>query len=322
MPGIKNAFGGAQIRDDRPGGQFNTEERVKELLKVLKEGDVPIIDSAQLYGNSEEFLGKVNAGDEFIIDTKAKGGFEPGTATKEGIIKGAKESLEKLKVKKVDIFYIHAPDSSIPISETLAGINEAYKAGYFSRFGLSNYQAEDVQKVYDHCKENSYVLPTVYQGNYSAVARKQETLLFPTLRKLGIAFYAYSPIAGGFLVKTKQQIIDGVNLGRFDPSTGIGEMYMSMYNKPAYLEALSQWEAIAKEAGCSKADLAYRWVKYNSPLKPEYGDAIIIGASKLEQLKQTLSGISAGPLSEDITKKIDEVWTTIEHEAPLDNYHR
>jgi aflatoxin B1 aldehyde reductase len=101
MPGIKNAFGGAQVRDDRPGSEFDTEEKIKELLKVLKEGDVPIIDSAQLYGNSEEFLGRVHAGDEFIIDTKAKGGFEPGTATKDGILTSVKESLERLKIKKV-----------------------------------------------------------------------------------------------------------------------------------------------------------------------------------------------------------------------------
>ena len=89
---------------------------------------------------------------------------------------------------------------------------------------MSNYKVEDVQKVYDICKEKGYPLPEVYQGNYSAVARKQEEVLFPTLRKLGISFYAYSPIAGGFLVKTKQQVLDGA--GRFDTSTPIGQMYL------------------------------------------------------------------------------------------------
>lgn len=206
----------------------------------------------------------------------------------------------------------------MPLSSTLAGVNEAYQKGYFTRFGLSNYQAKDVEAVYAHCKENNYVLPTVYQGNYSAVARKQDTLLFPTLRKLNIAFYAYSPLAGGFLTKTKEQIAQGA--GRFGDA--LGGMYKSMYAKPAYLEALSEWDAIAKDVGCSKADLAYRWVAYNSPLKPEYGDALIVGASSLKQLEQTLEGLKAGPLPEEAVKRIDHVWTTIEHEAPLDNYHR
>jgi len=130
---------------------------------------------------------------------------------------------------KVDIFYLHAPDASVPLSDTLAGINEIHKQGVFKRFGLSNYKVEDVQKVYDHCKENNYVLPSAYQGNYSAVARLQETLLFPTLRKLGMAFYAYSPIAGGLLTKTKEQILEGA--GRFNKDLPVGQIY---YNVSLY----------------------------------------------------------------------------------------
>ena len=114
-------------------------------------------------------------------------------------------------------------------SDQHADMSTHRSTGFFKRFGLSNFKAEDVQKVYDICKEKSYPLPEVYQGNYSAVARKQEEVLFPTLRKLGISFYAYSPIAGGFLVKTKQQVLDGA--GRFDTSTPIGQMYGGMVRK-------------------------------------------------------------------------------------------
>ena len=157
-------------------------------------------------------------------------------------------------------------------------------------------------------------------GNYNPVARKQEELLFPTLRKLGVSFYAYSPIAGGFLTKTKQDIEDGK--GRFNRHNPIGQMYHGMYAKPSFLEALAQWESIAKDEGVSRAELAYRWVTYNSPLKREYGDGIIIGASSLQQLKETLASVNAGPLSEKAVKRIGEIWKMIEHEAPLDNYHR
>lgn len=219
---------------------------------------------------------------------------------------------------EVDIYYLHAPDSNTPLDETLSAIDEIHKTGFFKRFGLSNYKAEDVQKVYDHCKAKGYVLPTVYQGNYNAVARKQETLLFPTLRKLGISFYAYSPLAGGFLTKTREQIKEGA--GRFNTSGDPG-MYTPMYSRPSLLEALAEWQNIAKEEGCTPADLAYRWVKYNSPLKPEQGDAIIIGASSADQLRQTLGSINGGPLSDKAVKSIDEMWKKIEHEAPLDNYH-
>lgn len=134
-----------------------------------------------------------------------------------------------------------------------------------------------------------------------------------------MSFYAYSPLAGGFLVKTRQQILDGA--GRFSADM-LNGMYRAMYNKPSYLDALGQWEEIANEVGCSRADLAYRWVAYNSPLKPSQGDAIIVGASSTTQLDQTLKGIKDGPLPESALKKIDQIWESIKKDAPLDNFTR
>lgn len=160
----------------------------------------------------------------------------------------------------------------------------------------------------------------VYQGNYSAIARKQETLLFPTLRKLGISFYVYSPIAGGYLTKTRSQIT-GASSGRFSHDHAFSKMYHGLYNKESYLNALDIWEAAANEAGISKAELAYRWVAFNSPLNIKYGDAIIFGASKLDQVSETLRWLKAGPLPQKTVQKIDELWKTIEKDAPLDNYN-
>lgn len=203
-----------------------------------------------------------------------------------------------------------------PLSEYLPVFDKLHKRGYFSRFGLSNYKAEDVRKVHAYCKDNGLVLPTVYQGNYSAIARRQESLLFPTLRELGISFYAYSPLAGGFLTKTVSQIEGGG--GRFDKDSMYHKLYAA---KSSYLEALSEWESIAKKEGISRAALAYRWVRFNSALKSENGDAIIVGASKISQVKETLQDINAGRLSEEACKGIDELWEKIKHEAPLDNVH-
>jgi len=221
------------------------------------------------------------------------------------------------------VFYIHAPDSSIELEDQLKGINDAYKAGYFKRFGVSNFKAADVQRVYDTCKEKGYPLPTVYQGNYSAVARKQETELVPTLRKLGIAFYIYSPIAGGLLTKTSQALRErGKDAGRFAEGDALEGMYGPLYNRPAYYTALDLWAEAAEEAGCSKAELAYRWVAFDSAIDPKYGDAVIFGASKHSQITETLAWLKKGSVGEAAKAKIDEIWKVIEHEAPLDNYNK
>jgi len=315
MSGIKIVFGGASIA---PGSSFGDDETIRKLYDALEAGGVKTIDTAQIYQGSEELMGKTGAGKRFAIDSKAAAGFMPGSAAEALIVEAAKNSLKALGVDKLDIFYLHAPDPSVPIASTLAGINALHHSGVFTRFGLSNFPASAVREIHAHCLAHSYIPPTVYQGNYSAVARRPEAELFRTLRELGIAFYAYSPLAGGFLTKTREQILEGA--GRFHRETPMGMVYTGMYVRPAYLDALAEWEAVAREAGVERAEMAYRWVRFNSPLREESGDALIFGASSLAQVEQTLGWLAKGPLGEETCRAIDGVWRKIEHVAPLDNY--
>lgn len=96
-------------------------------------------------------------------------------------------------------------------------------------------------------------------------------------------------------------------------------MYSHLYARPSYLEALAVWEDIARAANISRAELAYRWVCFNSPLSRDKGDAMIIGASSVQQLEQNLVGLAKGPLDGKTARRIDEIWERIKHEAPLDN---
>jgi aflatoxin B1 aldehyde reductase len=218
------------------------------------------------------------------------------------------------------VLYFHAPDTAVSFEEQLSAVNELYKQGAFKRLGVSNFTADQVQQFYDIAKQHGYPLPSVYQGSYSAVGRLPETVLLPTLRKLGIVYYAYSPIAGGFLAKTRQQVEEGA--GRFDPSTPLGQLYIGLYHKPSYLDALDTWEQNAEDSGISKAELAYRWVTYHSALDGEKGDGIIFGARSPDQIKETTGFIRAGPLPKDIVDRVNTIWESIKHEAPLDNFHR
>ncbi|KAF2198857.1 aldehyde reductase [Delitschia confertaspora ATCC 74209] len=313
-PPVKLVFGGVLFQS---GQLFSDPTAQQEAFSILHKAGIKSIDTARLYGDSETQIGLAKGHEDFIIDTKWPGGFAEGNAAKENIINDAKDSFNKLKIDKIDIFYIHAPDKSVPIEETLEGVNEVYKLGIFARFGLSNFGAEDVRKVYDICKNKGYVLPSVYQGNYSAVARKMETMLFPTLRELGMSFYAYSPIAGGFLVKRKEQITGGE--GRFSEQV-IGGLYGKLYNRPSYLGALDEWSKVAEKEGVSKAELAYRWIAFHSALKSSHGDAVIFGASSIKQIEQTSGYLKAGPLSDEAAQRIEEIWKSIEHEAPVDNF--
>lgn len=218
------------------------------------------------------------------------------------------------------MYYLHAPDHRAPLEELLDGINELYKSGAFKRFGLSNFTADEIEKVISIATERNYIVPSVYQGNYSAVARRAEKELFPLLRKHNFAFYAYSPIAGGFLTKTSEQIRSG-GTGRWDPETPMGKLHRALYQKPSFLEALDVWNQIAEDEGISKAELSYRWVTHNSGLQGDLGDAVIVGALNQAHLRETMAAIRNGPLSAEVVKKIDGIWEKVAAEAPLDNFN-
>lgn len=178
--------------------------------------------------------------------------------------------------------------------------------------------APDIDEVVRIATENNFVLPSVYQGNYSAVARRIEDEVMPTLRKHGIAFYAYSPIAGGFLSKSKEQLLDPK--GRFGKGDELAKLYNGLYNRPSYIAALDTWSQIAQSEGTSRAELAYRWEFWHSKLNGKLGDAVIVGASSERQLDETLTAIKKGPLSVEAVKGIEGIWGSIKADAPLDNY--
>lgn len=126
----------------------------------------------------------------------------------------------------------------------------------FKRFGLANYTAEEIEEVLKTCQEKSFVFPSVFEGSYSAVARLPEDKILPLLRKHNISFYAYSPIAGGFLAKTSQQFRDQSFQGRWEKSGFLGTVYQHMYNRSAALDALDKWHEIAEADGISPVEMA------------------------------------------------------------------
>ncbi|CAI6315130.1 unnamed protein product [Periconia digitata] len=314
---VKTVFGGAGISKQ---AYYNTPESAAKVLDILLANDITNLDTARLYPGSEVAIGEQPKRTSFTIDTKLEGGFgQPGRLTRETALADAKDSLARVGIEQFDVLYIHAPDTSIAFEETLAGINDAHQAGIFRRFGLSNFTAQQVQQVYDIAKANNYVLPTIYQGNYSPVARHLETLLFPTLKNLGIKFYAYSPLAGGFLTKTAADIDAGA--GRFNEKA-IGGLYKTLYDHAELRDALVSWNQIAEKEGVSKAELAYRWVAFHSAIADDAENGVIFGASSHAQIEQTAKVLKAGKLSADAVTGIEKIWESVKEVAPVDNFNK
>lgn len=150
----------------------------------------------------------------------------------------------------------------------------------------------------DIASRENLIKPTVYQGQYNLACRALEADLFPLLRAHDIAFNAYSPLAGGFLLGNFTA--EGVQAGtRFSLRTP----YNGWYDKPALHEAIKALRALSEGRAIGMDELSLRWLVFHSALRE--GDAIIAGASRVEQLERNLAQIRKGPLDEGVVGELE-----------------
>ncbi|KAF2272826.1 aflatoxin b1-aldehyde reductase [Westerdykella ornata] len=306
------------------GRQGAEQARIHDLkdcaavLDVLQAHGHNEIDTARIYagGSSEEYLGQLDLKKRgILIDTKLsprKFGPKAYSHKPEGLKLGLEESLVALKTDKLDCWYLHAPDPNTPYAVTLKAVNDLYQAGHFTRFGISNYTAWEVAQISELCIANGWKRPDVYQGCYHALQRSVEPELLPCLRHYGIAFYCFSPLAGGMLTDKYQRDTTEVEPGsRFDPNRMQGKNFRGRYWNEAYFSALDVIRPVAKKLGLSTAEAASRWVMHHSALRKEHGDAVIIGASSAAQLEENLVNLEKGPLPAELVEAFEEAWRQV-----------
>jgi aflatoxin B1 aldehyde reductase len=218
---------------------------------------------------------------------------------------------------QIRVYLLHGPDDTVPFGEQMEALQRVYLDGKFDRLGLSNFSKDQVLEIYNYAKSRGYVLPSVYQSNYSLATRRLETELFPTLRELGMSFQAYSPMAAGFLAKTPEYIQKG--LGSWNPNESYGKLLHLMFGKPSYMQMLAEFGKLSEDSGISRAGLAYRWVRHHSALDASLGDEMIIGAANAQQVEHTLEELDGGELEPWVVERIDELWEIVKADAPLGN---
>ncbi|KAJ7907990.1 NADP-dependent oxidoreductase domain-containing protein [Mycena leptocephala] len=301
--------------------RVTTQEATTELLDIFQKHGHSEVDTARMYvgGTSEEMLGAIGWQERGIkMDTKLfpTKGKNMGWITREefthspaDLRKGLGNSLAALKADKLHIFYLHAPDRSVPYEDTLREVNKIHAEGLFERFGLSNYPAWEVAQICEICKRNGWVMPTVYQGLYNGHQRAVEAELIPCLRAYGISFYVYSPLAGGFLTSRYTRDKTVFDAGdRFDPAMPFSKLSRGRnWNEPSF-KALDALRPAIAPHGITESEAALRWLSHHSVLKKDLGDAVIIGASSKKRLEDNLEALDKGPLPVDVVAALDAGW--------------
>uniref|UniRef100_A0A8C2S389 NADP-dependent oxidoreductase domain-containing protein n=1 Tax=Capra hircus TaxID=9925 RepID=A0A8C2S389_CAPHI len=192
--------------------------------------------------------------------------------------------------------------------------------GKFVELGLSNYAAWEVAEICTLCRSNGWILPTVYQGMYNATTRQVETELLPCLRRFGLRFYAYNPLAGTGCGHRLPWDKDGKQpVGRFFGNNW-AEVYRNRYWKEHHFEGIALVEKALQAAygtsAPSMTSAALRWMYHHSQLQGAHGDAVILGMSSLEQLEENLAATEEGPLEPAVVQAFDQAWRLVAHDCP------
>ena len=251
-------------------GASDDDQAVKTMHRALDAG-MNMIDSADAYGNghNETLVGRAISDRRsqafvatkfgIVFDDKESGtdvptgwGFSLKINGRPAYVRKALDgSLKRLGVEVIDLWYAHYADPGTPIEETVGAMADAVRAGKVRYVGLSNVTAEQVRRAHT-------VHPiAAVQYEYSLWRREAETALLPTLRKLGIALVAWSPLGGGFLTGTISSL-DKNDFRQNNPRYA-GENLAR--NRDLFAPLLG----IAQELGVTPAQLALSWLLHQGP---------------------------------------------------------
>lgn len=296
------------------GPQVDLQES-KLMVDTFLSSGYKELDTAYVYneGETERILGETLSSDNknVYVATKVNPRIS-GKLDGEAVYTQFNESLKRLNKEYVDLLYFHFPDPVTPIESALKAFVDLYKQGKVKELGLSNFPAWMVVDIYHMCKEKGWPTPSVYQGMYNGLSRRVENELFPALRKLGMRFYAFNPLAGGLLSGKYNNFEEDPTHGRFT----LRPNYQNRYWKKSFFDALGMLTEKCKEFGTPVAEAAYRWLAYHSQLDQSEGDGIIIGASKLNHLEQNIAAIEKVELPDIIVDAFEEAWFEAKPDSP------
>lgn len=278
----------------------------KDMIKLIRdavERGVTLFDTAQVYGPfaNEELVGEALAPfkGEVVIATKFGFNFENGVSTglnsrPEYIKRMAEDSLKRLKVETLDLYYQHRVDPNVPIEDVAGAVKDLIQEGKVKYFGLSEASAKNIRKA--HAVQPISAL----QSEYSLFWREPEDVIIPTLEELGIGFVPFSPLGKGFLT------------GKIDPTTMFPEgdirntiprfQEEALQHNMALLELV---KSMAENKNVTPAQIALGWLLEQKPFIVP-----IPGTRKLERLEENLGGANVEFTSNEV-KELTEAASKI-----------
>jgi voltage-dependent potassium channel beta subunit len=281
------------------------------LLSTAYDAGVNFFDNAEIYaaGQSETVMGnilkkKTWARSSYCVSSKVFFGYEDKLPNQVGlsrkhVIEGCHAALKRLQVDYIDLFFCHRPDKNTPIEETVLAMNTLIQQGKILYWGTSEWANDEIMAAIAVAKDYKLIGPTMEQPQYNMFERtKLERDYLLLFRDHGLGTTIWSPLASGLLTG---------KYNNADPKDtrlnieGMDWLKEKTLGDQSRIEKTKKLDALAKELGTTLPKMSIAWTVKNPNVS-----TTILGASKVEQLKETITSLEVLPLL------TNEVMTTIE----------
>lgn len=291
-------------------GNVNNFENSRELIKTAFDNGITHFDLANNYGpppgSAEENFGRIlyqdfkNYRDEMIISSKAGYTMWDGPygdwGSKKYLVSSLDQSLKRMKLDYVDIFYHHRPDPETPLEETMTALDLIVRQGKALYVGLSNYNAEQTLKAVAILKQLGTPC-LIHQPKYSMFVRDPENGLLDVLENQGIGCIPFSPLAQGLL---SDKYLNGIPKDSRVATSGqfLNESHITQEK----IEKITQLNKLAQQRGQKLAHMALSWILRDSRVT-----SVLIGSSKPEQITDSIEALKNTSFSDEELQTINTI---------------
>ncbi|MFN2364179.1 MAG: L-glyceraldehyde 3-phosphate reductase [Halarsenatibacteraceae bacterium] len=291
-------------------GHVDTFSNSRKLIQTAFDAGITHFDLANNYGpppgSAEKTLGRIlkedlyGYRDELIISTKAGYGMWPGPygdgGSRKYLISSLDQSLKRLGLDYVDIFYHHRPDQETPVEESMLALDSVVRQGKALYVGISNYGPEETKKAYEILAELGTPF-IIHQPTYSIFNRKIEDKLLKVIKDNSLGTIVFSPLAQGLLT---DKYLNGVPV---DSRAASSSQFLNDSDiTEEKLNKIRKLNRLAESRGQTLAQMALAWV-----LRREEITSVLVGASKPAQIKENVKIVDNLEFSSDELSQIDKI---------------
>ncbi|MEE4407553.1 MULTISPECIES: L-glyceraldehyde 3-phosphate reductase [unclassified Serratia (in: enterobacteria)] len=291
-------------------GDTSLYDNARKLIHCALDQGITHFDLANNYGpppgSAEENFGRILSTDlkpwrdELIIASKAGYTMWPGPygdwGSKKYLVASLDQSLQRMGLEYVDIFYHHRPDPDTPLEETMGALDLLVRQGKALYVGLSNYPADRARQAFEILQRLGTPC-VIHQPKYSLFERWVEPELLDTLEEHGVGSIAFSPLAGGLLT---DRYLHGIPQ---DSRAASGSQFLQPNQlTDAKLEKVRRLNALAQQRGQKLSQMALAWV-----LRGDRVTSVLIGASKTSQIDDAVGMLANRTFSSDEIAQIERI---------------